>query len=262
VADGLEVELAGLVGSRQEARWILEAAVDEAEARALAHRRLEGEPLQYVLGTWSFRTLELEVGPAALIPRPETEQLVEHALGLLDPGSSVRCVDLGCGSGAIGLSVAAELGGRAEVTLTDASTEALELARRNAERLGLSVSFDQGSWFEALDPSSAGTWDLVVSNPPYVADRFRDSLDPVLAHEPAAALFADDGPAGVPGFAHVAHLIEASPAWLAPGGWLALETSELQVSFAIGHARRAGLVEVRGFLDLSGSPRGIVGRRA
>lgn len=245
-----------------EAKWIIDRAGDAEAARALCARRLAGEPLQYVLGTWDFRTIELEVSPAALIPRPETEQLVEHALGVLPAAGPLRIVDLGCGTGAIGLSLAAELAARATVTCTELSTDALGLARRNAARLGLDVSFVHGSWFDALDQRSLGGFDLVISNPPYVARRFADSLDPVLNFEPDMALFAEDVVAGPPGFADVAHLIQCAPAWLAPGGWLALEMAETQVAHAIGAARRAGLVDVRGFLDLAGSPRGILARRA
>ena len=261
VAEELEAELAAALESRMEARWILERATSEAHARELCQRRIGGEPLQYVLGSWSFRTLELEVNPAALIPRPETEQLVEHALGCVADLDSVRVVDLGCGTGAVGLSIAAELGARASVTCTDLSDAALGLARANAERLGLEVDFCEGSWFDALDPSAEASFDLVISNPPYVARRFASSLDPVLSHEPDMALFAEDVVAGPAGFADVAHLIRHAPRWLRPGGWLAIEMSETQVAHAIGAARIGGMVEVRGFLDLAGSPRGILARR-
>jgi len=262
VAEALESELATALGSRMEARWILERAGSESEARAMCQRRLDGEPLQYVLGTWDFRTIELEVSPSALIPRPETEQLVEHALGCVAGTEPIRVVDLGCGTGAVGLSVAAELGPRAEVICTDLSLDALELARANAERLELDVEFRHGSWFEALRDAEQESFDLVISNPPYVARRFAPSLDPVLSHEPEMALFADDVVAGPAGFAEVAHLIRHAPTWLRPGGWLAIEMSETQVAHAIGAARIGGLVEVRGFLDLAGSPRGILARRS
>ena len=261
MVEALQAEIAAALGSRTEAQWILERAQDEAEARALCARRLAGEPLQYVLGSWSFRTLELDVTPEALIPRPETEQLVEVALRRLAPEGTLRCIDLGCGTGAIGLSLAKELGTRAEVTCTDVSEGALELARRNAARLELEVTFAAGSWFDALDHALWGSFDLVISNPPYIARRFAKNLDPVLSFEPELALFGEDSRSGIPGFASVAQLIEESPRWLAPGGWLALEMSEIQVAFAIGHALRMGFVSVEGFLDLSGSPRGIVGRR-
>jgi release factor glutamine methyltransferase len=261
VAESLYAEIAEALGSRSEAQWILERASDETEARSFCARRCSGEPLQYVLGTWSFRTLELEVKPEALIPRPETEQLVEVAIRRLATEGPLRCVDLGCGTGAIGLSLAKELGARAEVFCTDVSPGALELARRNALSLGLEVFFAEGSWFDALDADLRGSFDLVISNPPYVARRFAETLAPELSFEPELALFGEDSPAGVPGFASVAHLIEEAPHWLAPGGWLALEMSEIQVSFAIGHALRMGFVGVEGFVDLAGCPRGIVGRK-
>ena len=113
MAESLYAEIAEALGSRSEAQWILERASDETEARSFCARRCSGEPLQYVLGTWSFRTLELEVTPEALIPRPETEQLVEVAIRRLATEGPLRCVDLGCGTGAIGLSLAKELGARA-----------------------------------------------------------------------------------------------------------------------------------------------------
>ena len=112
MAESLYAEIAEALGSRSEAQWILERASDETEARSFCARRCSGEPLQYVLGTWTFRTLELEVTPEALIPRPETEQLVEVAIRRLATEGPLRCVDLGCGTGAIGLSLAKELGAR------------------------------------------------------------------------------------------------------------------------------------------------------
>lgn len=262
VPEDLEAELATSLGSRMEAKWILDRAEDEEDARVMCARRLAGEPLQYVLGTWDFRTLEIEVSPAALIPRPETEQLVEHALVCLEELNHARIVDLGCGTGAIGLSLAAEMGERAEVLCTDLSLEALGLAERNATRLDLTVEFRHGSWFEALRESDAASFDLVISNPPYVARRFEAALAPELSHEPEMALFAEDMVTGPPGFADVAHLIRHAPRWMAPGGWLAIEMAETQVAHGIGAARMAGLIEVRGFLDLAGSPRGILARRA
>ena len=272
VADTLLTEVSVQVGSRQEATWIIEHARtrfrDEdqvaQEARRLALRRATGEPLQYVLGTWSFRSIELAVSPAALIPRPETEQLVEATLRTWRSSSHVAehatVVDLGTGTGAIGLSLALELGPATTVDLwlTDRSPGALSLAGANATTLGVSATLRSGSWFDALDSSLTGAIDLLVSNPPYVAARDRTSLDPVLRHEPDLALFSADGTSGEPGFGDVEHLLTEAPRWLAPGAILALEMSEAQVATAVALARRVGLGRVDSFVDLAGRPRGIV----
>ena len=269
VPDPVLTELAVLVG-RREAGWIYEHAVAQGavdvpeRARDLARRRAEGEPLQYVLGTWPFRTLELEVGPEALIPRPETEQVVDVALERWReqrPGEgNVVIVDLGTGSGAIGLSLARELEGETpvELYLTDRSRQALRLARRNAELLGIGARFFEGSWFEALDPGLAGRINLVVSNPPYVPAELAGSLDPLLAHEPSEALYAPSGTEGTPGFLDVETVLRGAPAWLAPGGIVVLEMGEDQVEQATALASELGLTDVAAFCDLADKPRGVV----
>jgi release factor glutamine methyltransferase len=270
-AEALVSELAGLVGSRREAIWIVEHVVasevadPRSVALALARRRMAGEPLQYLLGSWPFRTLELELSPAALIPRPETEQLVEVALDRLRrvaPGSGpLVVVDLGAGSGAIGLSVAVELAGERqfELHLSDLSADALALAGRNAARLGVDAWLHEGSWFEALPETLIGRVGLLISNPPYVPCELAGSLDPVLDHEPSGALYAQSGSDGSPGMAEVESILDGLRPWLAPRGLLAVEMGEDQVRPALALAGARGLVELAAFEDLAGRPRGIVG---
>ena len=259
----------GLVA--REARWIVEEYAvggdpgSSAAVRAAARRRLDGEPLQYVMGHWPFRGLDLDVDTRVLIPRPETEELVGHALAelpRLDEPSPV-VLDLGCGSGAIGLSIAHELaarGVRARVVAVDASEGALAVARANARKHGLAdVSFVLSDWFDGLDPSLRGRVHLAAANPPYVGAAELAGLDPVLAHEPRGALVAPDRD-GVAGFADVATIVAAAPAWLAPGGALVLEHGDRQGPAALAAARVAGL-EAFGRCDLAGHDRVLIGRQ-
>jgi release factor glutamine methyltransferase len=262
--------VAELVGSAREAAWILDELAGregedlEVAAMAIAERRAAGEPLQYLLGSWPFRTIDLMVTPAALIPRPETEVLVEQALARLRAGGggaeTIRCLDLGTGTGAIGLSLAVELAGHAavELHLSDCSSEALALASSNAAALGIDATLHEGSWYAALPASLLGSFDLIVSNPPYVPVELRGHLDSVLDHEPATALYAERSVGGCPGFAAVEEVITGSSAWLAPCGILAVEMGEDQVDEACALARRCGLIDVAGFLDLAGRGRGIL----
>ena len=185
--DPLFDELTGVLESRREARWLLDDLGDvppearRERAMELADRRAAGEPLQYVLGHWPFRTIDLLVDRRALIPRSETEQLLELALGaLLDAGEGAVACDLGCGSGAIALSIAVEsraLGTNVDVLATDVSSDALELARRNAERSGArGVTFYEGTWFDAIPLAYEGAIAVIASNPPYVAAAERPHL--------------------------------------------------------------------------------------
>lgn len=224
-------------------------------------RRAGGEPLQYVLGHWAFRTLDLAVDRRALIPRPETEQVVEAALAELDRAGGrerpTTVVDLGTGSGAMGLAICVERP-RTQVVLTDASPEAAELARANVSglgRAGARVRVLEGSWYEALPDELAGEVDLVVSNPPYVRDD--DALPPeVRDWEPHMALFA-----GHDGLAAVRVVLAGAPRWLRAGGAVVVELDPAQVAGAERLAREAGLVEVASGADLAGRPRWVSGRR-
>lgn len=264
---------------RPQARWLCEEAsgafgdefdgvLDHAVTeRTVAHldamlRRLRaGEPLQYVLGHWSFRQLDLLVDRRVLIPRPETELVAGVAIELarsLD--RPVRCADLGTGSGAIGLSLLAELPrGWAEVWLTDASGDALDVARANAAGLGMAGSgarFALGSWFAALPDELCGELGVVVSNPPYVAPDDPDLDASVRDWEPEMALFG-----GGDGSAELAAISEGAARWLAPGGWLVLEIGSRQGEVARLLLSSAGLAEVEIRPDLAGLDRIALGRR-
>ncbi|MDQ3147820.1 MAG: peptide chain release factor N(5)-glutamine methyltransferase, partial [Actinomycetota bacterium] len=218
------------------ADWLL--GLDGSAPRpALAHldamvaRRRAGEPLQYVLGCWGFRTLDLYLDRRVLIPRPETEQVVEVALGELRRigGGDLRersftVADLGTGSGAIALSLAVEVV-TAAVWATDRSTDALAVARANLAGLGrpgARVRLAEGDWFAALPSELAGTLDLVVANPPYVAAH-EVLPSEVAAWEPTGALVA--GPSGLE--AHERIVAEA-PRWLRDGGSLVVELAPRQ----------------------------------
>lgn len=268
--DRLVAQLDELLGSPREARWIAQevAALDpverESAARAMAERRRAGEPLQYVFGHWPFRTLDLAVDARALVPRPETELLVGVALERLGVANApaIAC-DLGCGSGAIALSLAVEGPTGLEVHATDVDCDALELAAQNAARAGLStVSFHLGSWYGALPPSLAGRVDLVCSNPPYVATSERPTLARELDFEPQHALVSPDARDGTPGFAALEEVIVGARTWLSAGGWLVVEHGDAHRDAAIACARRAGLCDVEDLDDLAGAPRILAARRA
>jgi release factor glutamine methyltransferase len=216
-------------------------------------RRLAGEPLQYVLGRWGFRGLDLMVNSAVLIPRPETETLAGLAVDELARCGSPRglVVDLGTGSGAVGLAVAAECE-TAQVVLTDVCADALAVARANMAGLGraaVRVTIRQGSWFEALSPSLVGMVDVVVSNPPYVCDH--EALPPEVADwEPELALRG--GPDGLDG---ARRILTEAPRWLSPGGSVLLELSPDQMDQAASVARASGLSVEAVHSDLSGRNR-------
>lgn len=230
-------------------------AVPPAQAEhfaALLARRGAGEPVAYLLGRREFWSLELAVSPATLIPRPETERLVELALACLPADRPGRIADLGTGSGAIALALAHERP-QAQVVATDASAAALAVARANAERLGLAhVDFRLGDW---CIPLAGATFDLIVSNPPYVA-----AGDPHLAQgdvrfEPHTALVA-----GADGLDALRRIVAAARAHLVAGGWLLLEHGWDQGEAVPALLRAAGYVEVSDHRDDAGQPRVSRGR--
>ena len=301
----LTAEVAARVGSAREAAWIVEhvertpgmtgrpprptgrpdRSGGHADARdaalALADRRAAGEPLQYVLGTWQFRTLELAVDRRVLIPRPETERVVEVALGELARIAAGRhgtgplvCVDLGTGSGAIALSLAVEGGGTDltvpfEVWATDLSADALEVARANLGALeavdpvaAARVTLARGAWFDALPDRLARRIDLVVSNPPYVSEEEYHGLDPTVREwEPVEALVAPRGGSGVAGAADVEAVVAGAARWLRPFGALVVELAPSQAYGALDMARRAGFPRVGTERDLAGRLRMLVAGR-
>jgi len=213
----------------------------------LAERRVRREPLAYVLGEWGFRRLTLRTDPRALVPRPETEIVVERALAVVARVDAPRVVDVGTGSGAIALAIADERPD-ARVTATDVSPAALELARENATALGIDVELVQTSLLDGL----SGPFDLVVSNPPYVEAGELAGLEPeVREWEPREALVA----AG-----QTEELVRTAPPVLTEGGWLVLETHAQGGGRVADLLREAGYAEVTIRPDLAGRERVVEGR--
>lgn len=242
----------------REARLLLAAATGFSEAavvafpekevpgkeaalfREMASRRAAGEPVAYILGRKEFYGLELAVSPAVLIPRPETELVVELAL----QGQFSSMVDLGTGSGAIALALKRERP-KARVVAVEASAAALVVAKRNATRHGLDIDFRHGQWFQ---PLAGERVDLIVANPPYVAEG--DAHLHALRYEPQGALVA--GPDGLDAIREIAR---AAPAHLCPGGRLFLEHGAGQDAAVRDLLAAAGLEQVATWPDLAGIPR-------
>ena len=228
-----------------------EAAVRFA---ALLARRQAGEPVAYLTGSQGFWTLDLAVSPATLVPRPETELLVERALARIPVNSASHVADLGTGSGAIALAIAKERPHTA-VIATDASAAALEVARGNAARNGITnVEFREGDW---LAPLAGETFDLIASNPPYIAegDPHLDRGD--LRFEPPTALSS-----GEDGLDAIRSIVRDAPARLAPGGWLLLEHGWDQGALVRALLEAAGFIDVETAHDLEGRDRISLGRKA
>ncbi len=245
---------------RREAEWLLAAVLgrdltwlltwpergladaERKQADAWLQRRCAGEPLAYLTGYRDFWSLSLRVTPATLVPRPDTERLVEVALAHLPATGSA--LDLGTGSGAIALALASERP-QARITALDRSAEALAVARGNGEALGLPVRWLDSDWFAAV---AGECFDLIVSNPPYI-----DVADPhlaVLGHEPLTALVADGA-----GLADLQHLIATAPRHLLPGGWLLLEHGHDQALAVQAALLARGFTQVQRWQDLGGQDR-------
>ena len=226
--------------------------------RALVRRRAQHEPVAYLVGEREFWSLSLEVRPGVLIPRPDSEALVQVALTILAKDQPARVADVGTGSGAIALAIARERP-RVEVIATDVADVALEVAARNAERLGLSdrVRVIRSDLLSGLEPD-VEPFDLVIANLPYVPSAEVATLMPdVRDHEPREAL--DGGPEGL---ALVRRLIADAPARLAPGGALLLEAGSPEIPRVAAELRAGGYVDVATYDDLGGRPRAAFGRRA
>ena len=221
---------------------------------SLVQRRLAGEPVAYLIGTRGFWTLDLEVTPATLVPRPETELLVELALARLPADAGARVADLGTGSGAIALSLAKERP-RARVVATDASPAALEVARANAARNHIrNCEFRRGDW---LAPLAGEMFELIASNPPYIADGDPHLLQGDLRFEPAMALSC-----GPDGLNAIRAIVAGAPTHLQAGGWLLLEHGWAQGEAVRGLLLDAGFIDVESVRDLEERERVSLGRMA
>jgi release factor glutamine methyltransferase len=225
---------------------------DEAsEFAALCNRRRAGEPVAYLTGTREFWGLTLAVTPDVLIPRPETETLVEFALSKLPRDRAVRVLDLGTGSGAIALALAHDRPS-ADVLATDRSDAALAVARDNAQRLKLTnVAFVAADWYTGIP---AGTWDLIASNPPYIGAVDPHLQEGDLRFEPASALSP-----GVDGQSALRTIVGGACERLAPGGWLVVEHGYDQSDAVQALFRDAGFSGVVALRDLAGIPRVVAG---
>jgi release factor glutamine methyltransferase len=272
----LWAQTTAVIRARNEARWLCEVATaldgdefdrsldDPATARMVAHldamvaRYRGGEPLQYVLGRWGFRRLDLAVDRRVLIPRPETELVAGVAIELASAIEAPRVVaDLGTGSGAIGLSLADELPlDGTSVWITDASEDALAVARANLAGIGRAarnVRVAAGRWFDALPADER--FHVIVSNPPYVAENSA-LLDVAVAEwEPHSALYA-----GLDGLDSIREIVGGAPLHLLPGGWLVLEIGADQGDAVRRLYERAGFGDVEIRKDLADHDRIALGR--
>lgn len=231
----------------------LEAAAEQRFAALLA-QRLRGEPVAHVVGHREFWSLTLSVNVDTLIPRPETERLVELALERLPPGQARTVLDLGTGSGAIALAIASERP-HARVTAVDASAGALALAQKNAARLGLGrVRFLGGDWYS---PVADERFDLIVSNPPYIAEDDPHLEQGDLRFEPRTALAS-----GADGLDDMRRIVEAATGHLQPEGWLLVEHGWSQGDAVRALFTAAGLVAVATATDLEARERVTLGQQA
>jgi release factor glutamine methyltransferase len=253
-----ELLLAHVLGRSRNALHVQASDVVDTSARdtfsALVRRRADGEPVAYLVGQRGFWTFDLDVTPDVLVPRPETERLVEWALSCIPGnGEGTRALDLGTGSGAIANARAVERG-RATLVATDRSGAALSIARANAARLCPDrIAFLEGRWYDALGPDEA-PFDLIVSNPPYVADG--DPHLPALAFEPRVALTA-----GADGLADLRTIVAGAPARLQAGGRLLVEHGYDQGAAVRALFADAGLREIETRRDFGNQERVTGGRR-
>ena len=245
----LGIELATLLAHPER---VIEGRATGAYLRTFA-RRLGGEPMAYVLGEREFYGLSFEVAPAVLIPRPETELLVEMALDRLPQEPNAAVLDLGTGSGCIAVTLA-KLRSAAKVVATDLSQAALAVAERNARRHRVTnVALRAGSWFEQV---GGERFDLIVSNPPYVAERDPHLLEGDLLAEPSLALVAGPG-----GLEALRTIISQAPQHLAPGAILLVEHGYHHAEAVAELLDAAGLIDLIARTDLAGIPRVAGGRR-
>jgi release factor glutamine methyltransferase len=268
------LEAAGRRAPRRTAEWLLSEILDCDRARLYAHpkqtvppeaarrfaemvqRRVQGEPLQHILGHASFRGLRLQVSPDVMVPRPETEQVVDRALAGIEETGRPRVLDVGTGSGCIALALKHERPD-AVVAACDVSPEALAVARANAEALGLDVQFREADVLADKSPDNVpANLDLLVSNPPYIPDTEADALPPVVRdYDPDVALFAGDDP-----LRFYRALVDWGHRLCAPGGVAVFEVHAEYVNEVEALLSREGLTRVGRDEDLSGRPRVVWGR--
>ncbi|WP_327439654.1 peptide chain release factor N(5)-glutamine methyltransferase [Pseudomonas donghuensis] len=251
----IELLLAAAIGkSRSYLHTWPERIVSSEAALTFAdylQRRRAGEPVAYILGQQGFWNLDLEVAPHTLIPRPETELLVETALQLL-PASAVKLLDLGTGTGAIALALASERP-RWQVTAVDRVLEAVALAERNRQRLQLNnVTVRSSHWFDAL---GGERYDLIISNPPYIAAADPHLVAGDVRFEPSSALVSGDD-----GLDDLRSIVSQAPAHLLPGGWLLLEHGYDQAAAVRELLARHDFEQIESRLDLNGHERITLGR--
>ena len=266
LADGsARLAAAGIEGPGLDAELLLAHALGTRRVRLKSHpedipddaararyaemlgRRAKGEPLAYIVGYKDFWTLHLAVTPAVLVPRPETELLVERALALKPESTAARVLDLGTGSGAIALALASERP-QWQVTATDLSAEALDVARANASSHALTrVELLSGSWFE---PVGERRFALIISNPPYIGAAEPELADAALGYEPRTALSP-----GEDGMASLRTIIHTAPPHLEHGGWILLEHGATQAAHVARELVVRGFRHVRSHRDLAGHER-------
>lgn len=239
--------------SRTSFRAWPERGVDARQAETfeqLVSRRLLGEPIAYLLGHQEFWSLSLKVSPSTLIPRPDTECLVEGALSLPLPANA-RVLDLGTGTGAIALALASERPDW-QVSACDCVAEAVVLARENAQALGLAVTVVQSHWFDDLAP---GRFDLIVSNPPYIEEGDQHLAQGDVRFEPGSALVS-----GVDGLDDIRDIVSRAPDWLAGRGWLLVEHGYDQARAVQALFRARGFESVESRKDYGQNDRMTLGR--
>ncbi len=224
---------------------------DLANFKALIERRLKGEPVAYLTGRQGFWSLDLRVTPTTLVPRPETELLVEQALMLLPEENAAQILDLGTGSGAIALALKKERP-LSQVTATDVDPPSVQLAAENARNHGLDITFYCGFWFEAIPRQ---LFDLIVSNPPYIVEGDEHLQGPGVQFEPLRALVS-----GRDGLDDIRKIIDQCPGYLNQNGWLLLEHGYDQANAVRQQLMRRGFQQVRTELDLAGHERVTMGQ--
>lgn len=256
---GLDAELLLCRALRRERSYLharpetILTTLQSQEYDALLERRAQGEPLAYILGVREFWSLPIRVTRDVLVPRPDTELLVELALARIPWHEALEIADLGTGSGAIALAIASERP-RCGITATDISQAALEVAADNADRLGLTnIRFVASDWFSSL----SGCFHMIVSNPPYVAAEDSHLQDPALKFEPRESLISD-----LNGLADLNRITQNAGAFLHPGGWLIVEHGREQGAAVRELFKKSDFTDVKSNQDLAGHERATVGQLA